>query len=76
MKIEDIVIENNLKKYLEQNNLVVKFLTNTAKAFDSCSDFTDISTICEAFLWEHTPEGHQFWDQHDQAFDEEFNDQI
>ncbi len=52
-----------LKKYLEENNLTKQFLFNLEK--QKLHTLKDGYCIANAFFWAQTPEGRDFWKNHD-----------
>ena len=56
---------SSLEKYLTDNGILIKFLTNYTNRHEKY-----YVNIDSAFFWGTTPEGHKFWSNHcDRAYE-------
>ncbi len=50
-------------RFLKENNAYLKYMTNAGYLTDEEIDIND--SYFEAFVWDNTPEGYDYWDDLD-----------
>ena len=60
VKYDNFEIEKSLHTFLKKKRALTKFVRNTSE-LGRHKTGTIIRDIADAFIWEGSPEGHEFW---------------
>ena len=63
-----ITLNYSQYQYLKDNNILEQYKTNVKNdnSIDDEEDYSDDSNFIDSsFIWSDTPEGHDFWSDHD-----------
>lgn len=62
------IIEDELNEYLIKNNIRKQFVVNVAKCLKDVPSVVTLKSFNGSFEWYNTPQGHSFWERHEDVF--------